>query len=77
MIKSDEDFIPQLYDRDDLIQMVELLQCISDDLEDNLLFFDMDTEKQKVFEISKNHINKVIQLIINYNERTKIKYKEI
>lgn len=77
MIKSDEDFIPQLYDRDDLVQMVELLQCMSDDLEDNLLFFDLDQEKQKVFEISKNHINKVIQLIINYNERTKIKYKEI
>lgn len=77
MIKSDEAFVPQLYDRDDLVQMVEILQCISDDLEDNLLFFDMDTEKQKVFEISKNLINKVIQLIINYNERTKIKYKEI
>lgn len=77
MIKSDDDFIPKSYDRDDLIQMVDLLQCISDDLEDNLLFFDIDQEKQKVFEISKNHINKVIQLVINYNERTKVKYKEI
>lgn len=72
-VLHDYDYIPHKYSLDDLYQLVDLLSCASDDLEDNLLMYsnEMNNEKQKVFEYAKVKINSAIQIINNYLTREK------
>lgn len=72
-MKNSENYIPKMYLNDDLYQLVDLLSCGADDLEDNLLLYSdqMDTERQKVFEYAKVKLNSAIAIINNYLVREK------
>lgn len=72
-MKNSKDYIPKKYSNDDLFQLVDLLSCGADDLEDNLLLFSdlMDSERQKVFEYAKVKLNSAITIINNYLTREK------
>lgn len=72
MMKS-KDYIPRMYSNDDLYQLVDLLSCGADDLEDNLLLYSdkMDSERMKIFEYAKVKLNSAITIINNYLVREK------
>lgn len=56
-------------DDSSLIFMIDLLNCMINDLEDTLLLNKDDSERMKVMEITKNRLSSAYQTLNNYNIR--------